>query len=528
MRTSLWAIAVFSLLNATLYCLLLPLWEGFDEAFHYGYVQTLSAKAELPVLGKTRLSREVLLSLHLAPASHVVRQNLPFVTTFDEFAKLPEAARIERRESLRSLPVSLADSEAQGSSNYQAQQAPLAYVPLAAVNRLLRGEPLLKRVLIIRLVAALSACMLQFVLTLTLARMLGLPPPAQAMALFLALSSQMFYAATAHIANDWLAIPLATLVVIAVLRFHRLPGWRNGVLLASAVAAGLLAKAYFLSWALFAVGAVVWMVLRRRATLSAAVVTVAAVIGLAGPWYLRNILFYHSLSGMQQSAAGIGPAQVLRAALDVPWPHALAASARGAIWTGNSSFTSFSSATVDLVLWMILAALAIWLWGSRSSPDRRPEWLVAAACLCFFGSLLYAQALFYAFTKGGDYSAAPWHTQTLAAPLACLLSLGLSRAGRAGRLLGYGLAVAAAYLISATYVVKLIPMYAGYGQGSMKAAALWNWYFADPHRWRSILSQTALGNADLILVLTAAVVIMSAVLCAVLCRQFISPRGAAR
>ena len=69
MRTSPWAVALFGILNATLYCLLLPLWEGFDEPFHYGYVQTLSAKGELPVLGKTRLSREVLQSLHLAPAS---------------------------------------------------------------------------------------------------------------------------------------------------------------------------------------------------------------------------------------------------------------------------------------------------------------------------------------------------------------------------------------------------------------------------------------------------------------------------
>ena len=35
------AIMMFGILNACLYSALLPLWEGFDEAFHYGYVETL-------------------------------------------------------------------------------------------------------------------------------------------------------------------------------------------------------------------------------------------------------------------------------------------------------------------------------------------------------------------------------------------------------------------------------------------------------------------------------------------------------
>jgi len=36
------ALLAYGLLNATLYTGLLPLWEGFDEPFHFAYVQQLA------------------------------------------------------------------------------------------------------------------------------------------------------------------------------------------------------------------------------------------------------------------------------------------------------------------------------------------------------------------------------------------------------------------------------------------------------------------------------------------------------
>jgi hypothetical protein len=174
---------------------------------------------------------------------------------------------------------------------------------------------------------------------------------------------------------------------------------------------------------------------------------------------------------------------------------------------------------------LTLAAAGLWLWGSRKAPGRHAEWLVAAGCLTFFGALLYANALFYAFTRGGIYTATPWYPQTLAAPLACLLCLGLSRAGTAGRVIGSALVVLSAYLISATYVVKLIPMYSGYGEGSMKATRLFQWYLQGSIRWRGILTDTVPVDAGIILALTSLVVLMSAGICALLCRRFFLHKG---
>jgi hypothetical protein len=50
---------LFGALNGLLYSSLLPLWEGFDEPFHYAYVQDLSVDQRLPVLGRANLSAEV-------------------------------------------------------------------------------------------------------------------------------------------------------------------------------------------------------------------------------------------------------------------------------------------------------------------------------------------------------------------------------------------------------------------------------------------------------------------------------------
>jgi hypothetical protein len=49
-----------------------PLWEGFDEAFHYSYIQTLAEHRTLPVYGQSTTSLEITESFEQAPVSVVV------------------------------------------------------------------------------------------------------------------------------------------------------------------------------------------------------------------------------------------------------------------------------------------------------------------------------------------------------------------------------------------------------------------------------------------------------------------------
>ena len=91
----------YALVNAVLYSVLLPLWEGFDEPFHFAYVQQLGNWQGLPDARTARLSREVGASILLAPASQPVKQNLPQVTTYTEYFSWPAAERIGVKRQLR-------------------------------------------------------------------------------------------------------------------------------------------------------------------------------------------------------------------------------------------------------------------------------------------------------------------------------------------------------------------------------------------------------------------------------------------
>jgi hypothetical protein len=96
---------VYAILNAVLYSMLLPLWEGFDEPFHFGYVQQLANGRAFPDARSARLSREAWQSIRLAPASDAVKANLPEVVTYSEYFSWPAARRSDAQRSLREIPA---------------------------------------------------------------------------------------------------------------------------------------------------------------------------------------------------------------------------------------------------------------------------------------------------------------------------------------------------------------------------------------------------------------------------------------
>ena len=216
----LWGVCAFGLLNAVLYASLMPLWEGFDEPFHYGYVQALDSRHSLPVLGHTPLSDEIFASLSLAPASSIVKHNLPFAVTFSEHFAMPEAERRSLRDRLWNPPPGSRSKEAVGTNNYEAQQAPLAYVAMVPADLFWRDVTLPRRVWMLRLFCAVIATILEALLAILLARTVGLDLVWHASVLLLIFSSQMFYAAAARVSNDWLAAPAVTLLFLAALRFR--------------------------------------------------------------------------------------------------------------------------------------------------------------------------------------------------------------------------------------------------------------------------------------------------------------------
>lgn len=464
--------------NAALYAVLLPLWDGFDEPFHYSYVEQLARRRELPVMGRATLTAEVRDSLALAPGSYLVKRNLPGVMAFDEYFALPASGREELRGRLERLDPR-AGGETSDAPNYEAHQPPLAYAILAPLDFICRGAPLLTRVLVLRLFCGIFAAIAMGLLTLRLADRLGLDERWAASAAFVVLSGQMLYATTAHIANDWLAVPLFAALVLAAIELRRDRRARTAAAFAAILAAGLLTKAYFLAALPFAA----YELLRARR--AAAIAPLLAAI----PWYARNVALYHDLSGMQETAGrGIPFTAMLHDLARFPWARSAYATATHALWSGNNSDTTFHAPVIALLIALLAAGGILAL--RRRTPARNVVLIAAAS---YAVGLLYSTILSHTVTGGVQISPSPWYAQPIIAPLVCLATAGL------GNALRRALVALSAYIIAATWLAKLIPLYAGFA-GRASLANLWRWYAGSSH---GVLSLTAMAPAPVIWTLVA-------------------------
>lgn len=512
---------LYGCLNALLYASLMPLWEGFDEPFHYGYVQSLSRWHSLPVLGRTPLPAEVAESLALAPGSHIVQRNLPSVRSFAEYFALPADARRMLRARLDRLAANAPPSQGEGM-NYEAQQPPLAYALLAPFDWLWADVSLPARIWRLRLLAALFAVLATGAFTWLLARELSMGSPWREIAVFLVLSSQMFYATTAHIANDWLAVSLMAASGWAAVRFALRPEPRRAAIFGLLLAAGLLAKASFL--ALLPAAAGLLLIGRARSLRNAAALALALLPAV--PWYTRNLVLYHRVSGLIEPSGGAGVGVLWKAAWQIDWLRADAVLLRGSCWMGNNSNLMLSGTTVNLMLALLAAGALLYLRRVRRR-GCATEGAVLAALVSFAAGLVYATVLNFVQCEGVAASAAPWYAFGIAPWLACLLVMGLAE----GRTFGRGIAsltvLAWAYVMGITFWLKLIPLYAGYTDRVLIVRVL-AWYRLSRPLIAERLREVSLIGPATIYWLAALAAISALALAAVLVRWIWAERHAMR
>jgi len=479
--------------NASLYSALLPLWEGFDEAFHYAYVETLWQTGRLPVLGRTLVPNDVFRSFGLVPFSHVVHRWIPGSITFDDWFSLPQADKEQRRRELELIPTGTATSS---RPNYQAHQPPLPYIMLALLDWPLSKAPITIRVLALRLFAAvLSTILLCFGAT-ALFRTLEIPERFVNAALFTVFCSQMLYATIAHVANDWLAVGVSALFIAALAEFLKKPDRRSTLIVASWLAVGLLAKAYFLVFAVLALAVAVTLVWRRRTRVNTVLGGAVLVLALAGPWYIRNVILYGNVGGTHEAFDGIGIRQALAAAPHIDWVATTGFLARGAIWTGNGSFTSFSRSTLNIVLGLVFVALTAW--GFRRRDVQPAERIALAAIVLFSIAIAYATCVLFAHDNGEIPGASPWYAPVLLAPVMALAYLGMSRWNRFGTVIAGCTIAIWTWILIATWTVKLFPIYSGAGAAPMRLHDVWNWYAQGTAAHARDLSLLALAPAPLL------------------------------
>ncbi len=440
---------LLSLSAVAAYCCALPLWEGWDEPFHYGYVESLAVRHELPVYGRATLTREIDDSLRLTPLPNFLASAVPGSTSFREWHTWTAEQRAEFHEKLNNLPgvERLAWSAA---PNYEAHHAPLAYALLTPFDCVLGGLRLTTRVLCLRLLLAIGGMLLLYTGLRRLSGGLGLNGPLRWAFLFCAFSVEMVWATLGHIGNDAFAVPVTVWLLALWAEEASLP------LLGLVLAVGLLTKAYFLC---FVPVLGVYGVRRFRRERPSDVLASLGIAGcLAGPWYARNVLLYSSLSGTTQSQGGATFLQSISAALHMNWLLVGYAFLRNSLWTGNWSYTSFARLPLNLELLAGAAALVLYCRQFRAVPERE-VWLWAA-CAAFGFGVFYQAGATAVLTHGRSSIPDPWYWQGV---LLCLMAfgfLGLQRSRRLGRLLATALIILSMGIAAVTLVGKQLPAYA--------------------------------------------------------------------
>ena len=499
-------ILTYAILSAASYCALLPLWEGFDEFYHYAYVQSLSETLTFPVIGHAPVSRELWTSLDFTPVSHFLQPYFQRPTmSFEEYFRLSSDERRTRRAGLEAIDRGLRNQPSP-RDNYEAKQAPLTYALLAPLERVLASAPLPFRVLTLRLLLGMSTVILLWSGTRRLASLLHLLGAMEAAALFVIFSCQMLYSASCHIANDALLLPWFAFFLGAVIASCEVPSVRRAALTGLLMATGLLIKASVLILVplVFLAPAIVLFRHGRRAVMRSAglgAVSAATLLALAGPWYLRNVVLYQNLTATNDTTAGIGPKELLQAAVNLPWRESLAATAHTALWTGNNSFTSFSASTLNIVLALLALAVVLYVLRARRAT---PELVTLAAIALYSAGLLLTALSFFHATHGETNAPMPWYMQVLLAPVIAICFLGLSRWQPWGKWITIVTIVLWAYVAAASWLAKLIPMYAGFADSRAHMRQLLSWYIESSAERNSFLSTLSPAPLSVLYTLLAA------------------------
>ncbi len=392
-----------------------PLWEGFDEAYHYGYIQTLAETGKLPALGATYLSKEVTWSRANAPIGTSVGDSANGAqSAYASYWNADPQIRMQKQRALRSIPAeyrSIPAAEDDSAQNYEAQHAPLFYFLGAMVYRASSTSDLLTRVFLLRLLSLLFGSLTVF-FAFAAARHVFESPAETARIPLLVSLLPMFQYTIARISNDGLAVLLFCALILSALRYFRTStSTKQAVWIGVVLGLGLLTKAYFLA----AIPALILVFLFARSSaegtsaarsLGHMLIVFLLASAISGWWYLRNYTFYGNLAGLQDlPSSSVGLFEGLRQIPRVPWLKSIHWFVREHIWTGNSSALSLPRlayvAGYLIILLSILGILRDLLAAARLRKQFvRPLTIIATFYVFFLMGILYHMLHTFILFKG--------------------------------------------------------------------------------------------------------------------------------
>jgi len=467
------------------YSSFVPLWEGYDEFSHFGFVQYLAAKHSLPGLLHATASKEIDESLRLAPVPWTIRDWRSGWTTHDEYWRLPPEVRGDRQTKLLGLPPQSALESAPDLSLYEAQQPPLAYLALVLPYAIFQSSPLVARAWIVRIAGGLIASLIVPVGFLTSRRFVRNEWNALGVTAVITSMPELILSVN-HGGNEPLAILFSAGCVYGLsLAADDARHFGSSLFTGVMLGLGLLTKTYFLAVvpAVCIAYAVTWYGrprFRRRILFELfTVLGIAAVI--AGWWYARAILITGTLTGEQTAiAARHSDISIVRATISIDWRGATDFSLFSYIWLGGWSLLVLRTWMYRVVEFVFLGAGAgiVFLPRRTSRIVSEPGWLAIFLVMqLFFWTGMMWHALM-AFRASAQARAFGFYAYALVIPeVICLIAGIAALIPRAAvRFIVPALVTCFAALELFGVVFYLMPYYAGFtghsSKGSVPAISL--------------------------------------------------------
>jgi 4-amino-4-deoxy-L-arabinose transferase-like glycosyltransferase len=412
------------------YSALLPLWEGYDEPFHFAFVQYVVAHRSLPV-GTDPVSREVQASLHVLPLSWEQRLHAmaPPIYTQDSYWQLPEVDRRRLQEQVRAIPPAWGSESGTAPAIYEAQQAPLYYWIMSVPLQLASQWSLPARVLLIRILSVLLASLCIPIAYLAARKFFA----SQAMALgVIALITCMpeLMIDISRAGNECLAIPLYTLLTLLLLAAVEPGGSRWWIAAGATLGLGLLTKAYFLvavpAFVLLVVYAA-WRVpsLRKHVLLRGGFGVGLALLVAFG-WYWRNRILTGTWSGEENDVAAMHSTagKLLTSIQHVNWSGGITSVLVSHVWFGGWSFLKLPKPVyVFFALGMAFAACGLVTVVMKKCFPSPPLVVVGVLYGLFWAGLLYN--VFVVSVATGVSASDGWYMYAAVVPELLLVACGL-------------------------------------------------------------------------------------------------------
>jgi hypothetical protein len=455
-------------LKGVFYCVLFPIWEGFDEYEHFAFIQFVENHHDLPV-PETVVSKEIDESLKLVPLPWLLRQWPPPHVTHDEYWQLPTGERQMREQKLLRLPLSSQAERAEANDNvlYEGQQGPLYYWLMSPLDWAVHKASLPSRVFLLRVVNVLLASLI-IPIAFAAGRIFFRDDyAALATCVLLAVMPQL-YIDTSRVGNQTLATVLyAALTLLCLAALNGKPRYLS---IGTVLGLLLLAKSYSLAAVPAVCFVLMWLALRskdpgRSWYLSAASLGCAGLV--AGWWYLRNFQLMGTivwLAGFPKRPTRIS--DFVHYVPQVDWVTALKSFVASDLWFGNWSFLTVRSwmyQVLEALILLVIAGLVIMTARSlRSRSDNLPMRNIVTVGLMFCG---FIAALSYhvlvIFMNTGIPATCGWYLYAVVVPEALLAITGVMAFRQWGRKLLLVLmgSLVALELYATNWV--LIPYYTG-------------------------------------------------------------------